>query len=311
MRTRHIFAIFLLLFVFTGAAYGSRATDILSKAAVCEREVSYRGVKTATLIFDDRRVTTVYKVVHKSPDKTYTQYFSPSALSGIIIIENGPNFWRYRPVEQVWEGLGSSPIPENESVPDELFENFEIMLTGSELIAGRNTHVLTATPKGKSDHKRKLWIDQDVNLVVKLEESDENGHVIKRSVFTSLEIEPRDIPTSLFAVKGKIKEVPIPAAEDFEAVVPTYLPHGYKYKDTSKIILDSRHCIHFQYSNGMSSLSLFQRKTSEPDMPPKKVKCKTTNMMTWRSDGVDFTLVGSISHAEMKKIARSTIYHED
>ena len=64
-------------------------------------------------------------------------------------------------------------------------------------------------------------------------------------------------------------------------------------------------CVHLQYSNGVNTISLFERRDSR-ESAPVTVKGKVTHALTWAHEGILYTLMGNIADSELHKIAKST-----
>lgn len=284
---------------------GADAADLLRKAQVADRHVSYRGMKTAVVYMSGKPAECSLKIVHLLPDRTRTEYFSPSALAGVVVIENGPMLWRYCPCQRVWEGDRSSNTPSPELIHQEAMRNFEIRVLGKDTVAGRPTYVIHATPRSSNESARRIWVDQDYYLVMRTQVEDARGAVLNSSRYSSIEINPRNISPSLFKVKGRVRNASAPASRPFKPIRPTYLPRGYRLVGMSTMNVNGLSCAHIQFSNGSSVISLFERRT-DCDRPPVQKTSKTMRVITWSRNGVLFTLMGAVPCPELRKMADST-----
>lgn len=304
MRPSRLLPFLIPLLLAPGALLGASAVDVLRKAQDSDKQTSYRGMKVATIRAGGGSTTATLKVVHLKPDKTRTEYFAPSALAGIIVIQDGSVLWKYYPKDEAWERLNACVRQSPEAIRHEAFENYEIRLVGTEEVAGRSAYVIHAVPKRRGEWARRLWVDREHYVIIGTQVETASGKVINSSRYTSVEINPRDISAQAFKVTGKIKEQPSADSVGFKVEKPTYLPSGYRLVGTSSLSLNGASCSHLQYSNGVSTISLFQRKASRKPAP----SCKDgslANLLSWVRDGMQFTLMGEVPLAELRKISES------
>jgi negative regulator of sigma E activity len=303
MKRRVIYSLILTLLASSAFCKEATPADVLRKAAEADKHVDYRGMKTATIAFGHGTAVATMKVIHLRPDMTRTIYFTPDVLAGIVVIQDGSDLWRYRPKENVWEPVKCPPL--SADVTREVLHNYDLKLTGTDRVAGRTAYVIQAVPRTQGDAAHRLWVDTDCYLIVGTQVESNSGAIVRSSRYVSLSVNPGDIPKSLFEVKGKIVAAPRPAsADDFKVLKPSYLPTGYRLVGLSRIVVNGFFCAHSQFSNGGTTISLFQQKGSGPS-PKTRVNSKVTNIIAWARDGMQFTLMGDISHAELQKIANS------
>lgn len=305
MITRKIATTLIALTFLPAVVFGESATEVLKRAEVADQQVSYRGIKIATFRFNGRRTASTFKVVHMVPDLTRMEFFSPAPLSGMVVIQDGPTSWRLCPGAGYWEKSECQSIPPVGIVYQEALKNYDLHITGSDVIAGRPTYVIHALPKSRAEAAHRVWIDKSCFLVMGTQIESPHGSIVNSSRYSSIQINPGDISHSLFKVNGKVKCQPKPGTMTMKLVKPSYLPKGYKLVAVSRMSINGACCAHMQFSNGANSISLFQRK-AHCESPQKSIKSKMTNVITWAHKGVLFTLMGSISRAELHKIADST-----
>ncbi len=295
----------ILALLASSPVFPADVKELLHKAEVAERYISYRGMKVVTFDFGGNVTSAKFKILHLQPDKTRTEFFTPCALAGIIVIQNGDRFWKYYPKREVWEESPRPLILPPDIVYDEALHNYDLHLIGSDTVAGRPTHVVQAIPYSRFDTARKVWIDKDYFLVVKSQVENRRGEVVNSAAFTDIDYNPRDIEASSFKVKGKVIQAPKPGYMNFDIVKPTYLPKGYKLTGVTRLSVNGRCSAHLQFSNGAYTISMFERKDPK-DSAIKEIKSKVTNVFTWTRNGVRFTLMGDVPESELRKIADST-----
>jgi len=281
------------------------AVEIARRAQDADRRVSYRGVKSALVCASCGRTRSTIKVLHMLPDMTRKDYFSPPSLAGTIITQSGSDVWRYSARERVWEKVHSSALARADLNREGAFGNYDVKLIGTEWLAGRECYVIRAVPKHRDDPVHRMWVDKGCYLVLRTRVETARGTVLSSSEFSSIAIDPSDISPSAFAITGKVKGVPVPPRVDFRVEKPSYLPRGYRMVGLSKVKANGHPCAHLQFSNGVNTISLFERKCNEASGAPRVPK-KLTTVMTWIRGGMLLTLIGDLPRAELKKIADST-----
>jgi len=263
-------------------------------------------MKTATITSSGGVITAILKVVHLRPNLTRTEYFTPDSLAGVIVIEDGDSGWKYCPSQGVWERLYPDCVLPTSAIRREALENFNLRLVGVETVAGRPSFVIHAVPKRSGEFPRRVWVDREHYLVMATQVENPRGSIVNSSRYTSIEFNPNDISPSVFKVTGRVKPASVQPGKPagFKPAKPSYLPQGYKMLGMDSMMVNGKTCVHMQYSNGANTISLFQR-AADGKSPGPQAGGKFTNVLTWVRGGVMFTLVGSISRAELQKIADS------
>jgi sigma-E factor negative regulatory protein RseB len=245
------------------------------------------------------------KVTHMKPDMTRTHYYSPTALAGVVVIQSGPDVWRYDARQRAWVQAHSAASMPTDLNLEGAFANYNIRLVGSDKIAGRETYVIRASPKRGGEACRRIWVDKKSYLTLRTQVERPSGAVVSSCGFTRITIDPTDVSPTDFAIIGKVIGVPEAGRVDFHVEKPRYLPKGYKPVGLAKDKVSGHLCVHLQFSNGVNTISLFERRSDCNTCAPR-VPEKLTTVMTWARDQMLFTLVGDVSRAELKKIANST-----
>lgn len=303
---------FLATMLVPGAVLAASALEVLERAEEAPRRVSYRGFKTATVYLRGDPTTAVLKVVHLKPDKTRTEYFTPSLLAGVVVIEDGSELWRYDPHEDEWEPIHVRLINRQLNCGDQhlqtgcehISKNYDVRLIGTDSIAGRSAYVIQAIPKYQGETGRRLWIDREFFLIIGTQIEKPDGSVVSSSRFTKLQFNPNDISPALFKPSGRVKSVPNAESVRLHPMKPSYIPKGYRLVGISHLVADRCRSLHMKFSNGMNTISLFQHKSDG------KADCRfseksTSGILTWQRSGMQFTLIGDLPRAELQKIADS------
>ena len=306
MIARHFHYLLVALLVARPGAFGATPGDLLRRAEEADKNVDYRGIKTATVAFGGRNAVATMKVIHLKPDKTRTIYFAPALLAGIIVIRDGPDGWKYCPKTEVWEPIGQCAMRCADVVRREALRNYDVRLVGTERVAGREAYVIHALPRCGGEAAHRMWVDRQCYLVIGTQTLTGSGAVVRSSRYASLQINPPDIDPSLFEVRGKIKPAATRASSPgFKVMKPSYVPSGYRLVATTCLSINGCTCAHLQFANGVNTISIFQHKACK-QMPPRKIESKVTNVLTWARGGMEFTIMGDLPRPELQKIADST-----
>jgi len=278
--------------------------ELLRKAEMADKYVSYRGTKSAIVYFNGKMANSCMKVVHLKPDKTRTDFFSPAQLAGVILIHDSDSTWKYSPKKRVWESVSSCVKFNSDEICREVLENFNLTLLDSDVVANRPAYVVLAEPRVENGPSRRMWIDKEYFLVLATEVQTNQGSVVNASKFVRIEMNPPDISPSVFQVNGKVEKVKR-QCKRFRTILPGYLPKGYKFVGSSSLVVGGRCCAHLRFTNGANTISLFQREYDK-EAPMQRINSKVTNVLTWARGGILFTLIGDVPSSEMKKIAQET-----
>jgi len=296
----------LLEFVFVVPAVAAdNPLELLKKSEAAERNISYRGLKFADITVGKRTIRAHFKIVHRKPDHTRTEYFQPSELAGIIVIERGSENWRYMPAQRQWQHNKWELSPQRLKLA---LKNYNVIYAGKGKIAGRQTHILKLVPKKSGNPSETIWIDTQYHLVLKSELKNSSGVTISTSEFRQITFEPKDITDAAFNVPKGVKPPHNPVPElGFNVVKPKYIPKGYSYVQTTTVQVEKDiYAAHLMYTNGINTISIFERKKFGKDTGNwKQGMGNVANMVRFDRNNITFTIIGDIDKRELQKIADS------
>lgn len=288
------------------AAHGMTAVEIVRRAHDADCHVSYRGIKSTLVHTGSTQARAIIKVVHLAPNKLRKEYFAPASMAGTVVVQNGCQVWKRDPYDPTWEVASSDRYgPSRSANCEAALKNYDVKLLGSGKVAGRDAHIIRAVHNNGKEPRCTIWVDKQCFLVLKTVAETPEGVLRSSSGFTSIAINPSDISPSIFAVGGKVQSITTPSGLDFPVRKPSYLPKGYKMIGFTKENVCGHPCAHLQYSNGVNTISLFERKYTGPSRAPK-VPDKLATVITWVRDNTLFTLVGEAPRSELQKVADST-----
>jgi outer membrane lipoprotein carrier protein len=118
---------------------------------------------------------------HRAPDRFLMRFAEPA---GDIILADGQYVWMYHPgidpnqVMRATLAAGGQSIDLQREFLSNANQRFQVVKTGTETVAGRQTHALTLTPRSASPYRKvRLWVDTTDNLVRRFEITEQNESV--------------------------------------------------------------------------------------------------------------------------------------
>lgn len=306
-------------FLLSGAAFASPPPplgehswcDPLARSIAAAEVTSYKGVKIAQMVVNGKPTKVRARVYHCRPNRTRTEYIFPPSVTGTVVLRIGTNQWRFSPAQRRWIAESSDTAMESLSL---VRRNYRAREKGESIVAGRPATIIALTPKTPGNPSKTLWLDKRYDLVLQSEWRNPAGQVTSWSKFVEIEYNPRNMPDELF-------EPPDSAAKrceqrlnrpPFRVVIPGYVPEGYVLAGVSVLPLGHSRAVHVKYTNGLNTISLFERldeRASErrPANVPDFRAGVYSRAISWRHDGLSFTLIGDLDTDELRKIAQSTI----
>jgi len=255
------------------------------------------------------------------------EYLEPPALKGEVIADDGHVYAHLIPREKVLR-VGPSRLKMLQTRMNEAHTGFkqgalDVSLLGKDRIASRDAYVIQVKPNHPGKHPiRKFWVDSAKWVKLRTEDVGPDGTVLSMSYYTKISFVDRidpdkfhiEPPRGIRVVKQpEWKTAPISEIKKiagFEVLEPTYLPKGFKAVGASLIPFRRNRMVVIRYSDGVSSLSLFQApgRVLDPKFLARLHEGPVKpgqGMYSWKTDGVNLTIVSQISMDEIRKVAAS------
>ena len=179
------------------------------------------------------------------------------------------------------------------------------------IVALHPVHVVSVESKDKFRYGRKIWIDKQYNLPLKVEVYDFSGKAIEQVIFADLRVGKHlsfvDITEQIENIKiekiNQLKTVLI----DEAGVVLENIPAGFKIVSFTQMnSKNSENSIdHLLLSDGFSSVSLYH----EPDVKSVQQGLQvigTVNLFTHFTEGHQITVMGEVPAKTVQFIAEGT-----
>ncbi|HVF19750.1 MAG TPA: sigma-E factor regulatory protein RseB domain-containing protein, partial [Mycobacteriales bacterium] len=146
-----------------------------------------------------------------------------------------------------------------------LHRNFEAAITGSDSVAGRPTDVVAVRRPGESPVAR-FWLDRDTRLVLRREVLDGDGRTLRASAFvrvsfgTARSMSPDGAERTPQVAGERLDDAAMDELADDGWRLPSRLPEGVELFDARRTGRGADEQLHLTYSDGVSTLSLFQQR---------------------------------------------------
>ena len=297
--------------------------SILLKLFDAEGHVSYTAHQV-TVLSGGPVITSEQNVYRSGYDGMRLEYTDPTALHGEIHADDGHVFAHLVPSRKTLK-IGPSRLAELKKRTQQMHnEDLYAKLVGRDRIADRPAYIVEVRPNhlGRMP-KRKLWVDQDKWVKLKIEELGSDGKVLSSSYYTKINY-VKSIPESKFHIDlpdgyrvykrdDRANIMSLDAARksaSFRLMEPTYLPSGFKAIGVKVIPFRHGQLVTIRYTDGVNPVSLFQTQQRESghrflDRLHNGQIEPGHEIYSWQKDNLNLTLIGQLSQKELHKIADS------
>ena len=356
--------------------------EIFSKAMEAESKVDYVGKRIAIRWLPFGSIASEERIIHQAPSTHIMELLTPLDRMGPERRRDRDDRLKNRepgkrseaesqsrkPSERPFQGERSErnrmrrmlPPPREMRNPEDiwsedtqlLLRNYTVDVVQSEPIAGQNTYLLTINPKVDSRPRKKVWLDAQHYIILRMEHYDIAGNLKALSVYTTIDYDSASVAQQMKQYSDKeqgrgpdrrkpyrSEETSIVEAEKKfggQLPQPSYLPVGFQLQSTSMVAFRDNPSVHFRYTDGLTTLSLFvsrvsnenedrQRRPERGDrfrgIKPIIVIVKNTpisvidqghiRILRWEMSNLRFVLIcEEVSQEEMVKVAESLIPKE-
>lgn len=199
-----------------------------------------------------------------------------------------------------------------------LERNFETVVMSSDTVAGRPADVVWVRRPGESPVAR-FWLDRATRLVLRREVLDGDGQTLRASAFIRVTMGnsgtmPAATRTAPRASGAELGGAAVEELRDDGWHVPAALPTGLELVDARMKRSEDGDLLHLTYSDGVSTLSLFQQRGRlDADSLDgfRKIKVGGTRVhastsfprrVVWSGGGTVFTLVAECQQATLSRV---------
>ncbi len=321
---RVLVAIALWSLGWCASAQGQTPVQWLERVERAERTVSLEGVRV-TQFFLPTPTPPVEEHIVRSGVRYRVEYLRPLVRRGEVLIDDGVRRFHFLPRLKKVDVLPSEqPLMlrrRREMVQRLRWGELVLETKDAEPVAGRKT-VLLVMKSAKGKPLRRWWIDREYGVILRMEELTPRGEVRMRTEYVRLTI-PADVrpdrfaphfpaqvqqrnilpPTRVFASVDEAQPlVPFPIRQ------PRELPSGYRLTEVRLRLIRMRPLVSLHYSDGVSSMALFQTRVPlHDDMPLlRSLSPLEARVEKWRDGDVTLVLIGN-APAEVFQQIRTAI----
>jgi sigma-E factor negative regulatory protein RseB len=264
------------------------------------------------------------RIIHRVQNGAVSERLVSLDGSGREFIRTGSNLACYLPDKRTVL-VESRPAKESllsgfPTINDQTASFYDIKEVTRTRLVGRDTHLITVTPKDEYRYGYRLWIDESTAMPLKTQLCDTRGRVIEQVVFASLTLAAR-IPDAAF--KPEIStdgfqwlrnEDPAPGKDPVDPVVwdALKLPPGFKMtvRKAQTLPGSTDPVDHLVFTDGLASVSVFVEEKSvtiTSDDPPADESAAVGSSSAFSTviDGHKVTAVGEVPPATVRFIANS------
>jgi outer membrane lipoprotein-sorting protein len=269
------------------AAQAPTPREVLLRSLQQEGQFDYQGTQSTIVKVGAKEHRTDQIVKFKRPNRLRIEYLAPPRLKGDVVLDDGERTRRFvRRLGIVEEGPAIArafdPKRRRQIARAVRTGQLQLTLAGEDAVAGRRAWVLELTPTDPSRPRRKLWLDEEFGLPLRVVQTGPADRVsdtfFRQITFNQAlpESEFADLPAppgtpSVPRPRGRlvgIGEAERIARENWGRLYrPRKLPPGFTLRAVQVLELQGQPIVHLRYGDGLRGISLFQSAGPAPREP--------------------------------------------
>lgn len=305
------------------SAQGQTPVQWLDRMERAERTVSLEGVRV-TQFFLPVPTPPVEEHIVRSGVRYRVEYLRPLLRRGEVLIDDGVRRFHFLPhLKKVQVFPSEQPLMlrrRQEMLKRLRWGELVLEAKDAEPVAGRQT-VLLVMKSAQGKPLRRWWIDREYGVILRMEELTPRGEVRLRTEYVRLTI-PADVRPDRFAPRfpAQVQQQNIlpptrvfASVEEVQPLVsfpirqPRELPTGYRLTEVRLRLIGMRPLVSLHYSDGVSSIALFQtRAPLRDDMPLlRSLSPLAVKVEKWRDGDVTLVLIGNAPPEVFQQIRKA------
>jgi outer membrane lipoprotein-sorting protein len=301
------------------SAAGNKALDILRNAVLARGEVTYSAVATVDRIEKGQPKSNTQLIFREKGGRERIKLQGADGQTVWLRVSDGEAVWEHH---VAWAKVFRRTEPDAARIrARELYNlqvlgsNFQVALLGTETIAGRQAyHIRIGDPGPPEKIIRDVWIDQSNYVELKTQEFGPDNHAVHTVALERVNFHPTFEPgTFTFEPPENVKVQVIDPPKyvgsvnsaarqaGLTAMLPQQLPPGFSLFPNLATVreLHGVTVLWFQYTNGVRTFSIFERKVQPDAKAPGPGR---GGVRTIRVGDYHFTVVGPLSPQEFETI---------
>nr|WP_269469403.1 MucB/RseB C-terminal domain-containing protein [Aeromonas enteropelogenes] len=207
----------------------------------------------------------------------------------------------------VWSTLVKMPL-------SRVLESYDAVLAGRSRVAGVVAQVVRLVPKEADKYGFVLWIDEQSNLLLRVDMVEREGNLVEQVLGVDLELQIKPAPWLVALAKRKLPEAlaledAYPAPQQVLSWQITWLPDGFKVlsRDKHQLVTTSLPVDYMMLSDGLVDLSVYvARVDPKQAVRQQLIRQGATSLVSYVNEvGVEITVVGEVPAETAKRIAES------
>ena len=305
--------------------------SLLFKISQAQKKISYSGTLERETSHAGKPMLLRWQVHHWAPSQTLVHFLEPEALQNTVIYNDGKVFKTTGDshVARSMRRSGISRALQEGQLLEEielLSQNYVISLQNGADYIGRKVLELKIEPKRNGRPSYFAKVDAEMGVLLETRRMPANIHAdslvqvsrfitirygfpddsLKYQNFTTVDSLRQRAGATQFhdiaALIGYYKET---------LLIPSALPSGFALRRIRAFQKEDRAFVHLQYSDGLSMISLFQRKNGDTDQRKNRGKWGGDNaqlsMVQGEKSGVHYHIVGEIAEDELQEMAAGLV----
>jgi outer membrane lipoprotein-sorting protein len=310
-----------------GTAEGPpEARRLLQQAHAAAGRVAYSGRQITVMWGRRETAVTETQEYHAADGRLRIETRRPFTERGRVVVDDGRTRWQYEPSRRVVDQRASIAVDAGPPV-DQLLQAYTgVVEPAPERAAGRRTWRLELHPRYAGKPVRRMWIDAGTGLVLRYEQSREDGRLLSASRYTEVRLgepsaalftRPGPPGTRVAAARPAPRPLSLAGARArFGVALPAELPAGYRFADATLLSGRGYPVAHLRYRDGLSTVSLYVGRWGSLRYEPGRGQSLRLRegvghlysrghiyFLSWRSPLAEFALVGDASPPLLAQLA--------
>ncbi|MGH7596177.1 MAG: sigma-E factor regulatory protein RseB domain-containing protein [bacterium] len=322
-----------IILCLNGYIFSAPQNDDLARIIAAQRQQDFAGIWVREFRHEDTTLAVVRHIWHRHPAQARIEFLEPEKLHGAVLFIDGESVrfvgnrhvGRFARTER-----GESPMffeaLRHAAELDWLRENYHIRVEPGEMLLGRPTEHFRFIPKNSHRGRLEIWPDRAAGILLRTQRFDRFDNLISTSFFR--EIEFARVDSAVVALPDSLKraapnQVEVDNFTDLSAFIagamdalllPREPPAGFHFRQVKAIHRDKKIYYHFQYSDGLTTLSLFEFSGADHDRDrdlkskkDRRPNREALSLVRGEQAGVAYSLLGEVATEELEKMAASLV----
>lgn len=321
--TRALFAILAICCMLWLPVQAQTPMQWIQRMERGERTVALEGVRVTQFLLPVPLPPVEERIVRVGI-RYRVEYLQPPPRRGEVLIDDGVRRFHHIPrLNRVLEMPSDQPLilrRRRELIQRLRSGELRLSVKGEETIAGRRaTLIETFTAQGQP--LPRLWIDREYGVILRMEELTPRGELRMRTEYVQIKL-PAEVPMDNFVPHfppQAQRRVVLPPSQVFTRVEdaqplvgfsirqPRELPKGFRLTEVRMRILRQRPLVSLYYTDGASSVTLFQTRIPLRSEAPllKTLASVASHVEQWEEGGIYFVLLGDADPTVFQQIRKA------